>query len=63
MNRRHFLPAAAVSPLLISSLSAKEPRAREKRADVVIVGGVGGCAAALAAAHAGRSVLLTEETN
>jgi hypothetical protein len=64
MNRRHFLTAAAVSPLLTSSLSANEPLAREKRADVVIVGGgVGGCAAALAAAHGGRSVLLTEETD
>ena len=37
---------------------------REFAADVVIVGGgVGGCAAALAAARSGRSVILTEETN
>src|SRR5689334_5812351 len=63
MNRRHFLTAAAVAPLLTSS-SANEPRSREKRADVVILGGgVGGCAAALAAARAGCSVLLTEETD
>jgi hypothetical protein len=64
MNRRHFLTAAAVTPLLIYSSSATEPRSREKRADVVIIGGgVGGCAAALAAARAGCSVLLTEETD
>ena len=64
MNRRHFLAAAALSPLLTHSIPANEPRAREKRADIVIIGGgVGGCAAALAAARAGRSVLLTEETD
>jgi hypothetical protein len=64
MNRRHFLTAATLSPLLTTSLFAKETRAREKRVDVVIVGGgVGGCAAALAAARSGRSVLLTEETD
>lgn len=64
MNRRHFLSAAALSPLLTTSLFAKETRAREKRADVVIIGGgVGGVAAALAAARAGRSVLMTEETD
>lgn len=64
MNRRHFLTTAALSPLLTASFSAAESRAREKHADVVIIGGgVGGCAAALAAARAGRSVLLTEETD
>ena len=64
MNRRHFLTAAALSPLLTRSNLANESRAHEKRADVVIIGGgVGGCAAALAAARAGRSVLLTEETD
>ncbi len=60
MNRRHFLATAALAPLL----TANEPRARERRADVVILGGgVGGCAAALAAARAGCSVILTEETD
>jgi hypothetical protein len=64
MNRRHFLTTAALSPFLTSSLNANESRARERRADVVILGGgVGGCAAALAAARAGCSVLLTEETD
>jgi len=35
-----------------------------QRADILIVGGgVGGCAAALAAAEAGRQVILTEESS
>jgi hypothetical protein len=64
MNRRHFLTTAALSPLLVPSLPANETPAREKRADVVILGGgVGGCAAALAAARAGKSVVMTEETD
>jgi hypothetical protein len=64
MNRRRFLSVAAVSPILTTTLFAKEARAREVRADVVIVGGgVGGCAAALAAAQGGRTVVLTEETD
>ena len=38
--------------------------AREVRTEVLIVGGgVGGCAAALACAEAGRRVVLTEETD
>lgn len=37
---------------------------RERRAEIVILGGgIGGCAAALAAARAGRRVILTEETD
>ncbi len=64
MNRRRFLTTAGLSPFLTSSLRANESRARERRADVVIIGGgLGGCAAALAAARAGCSVLLTEETD
>ena len=44
--------------------SWKLPSFREARADVVIVGGgVGGCAAALAAARGGLRVILTEETD
>src|SRR5579884_1101879 len=64
MNRRRFLTTAAPSPFLTFSLHANESRSRERRADVVIIGGgVGGCAAALAAARAVCSVLLTEETD
>jgi hypothetical protein len=64
MNRRHFLAATALSPFLTPSIFANESRAREKSAHIVIIGGgVGGCAAALAAARAGRSVVLTEETD
>jgi hypothetical protein len=65
MNRRTFLGASGVLPLsLYFPLRAQVPRASELRADVVIIGGgVGGCAAALAAARAGKRVILTEETD
>ena len=64
MNRRAFLALSAITPLA-TTLPAfgQEPktRLRELKADVVILGaGVGGCAAALAAAKAGLSVILTE---
>ncbi|MCG6199607.1 FAD-dependent oxidoreductase, partial [Anoxybacillus sp. LAT_38] len=37
---------------------------RELHADLVVIGGgVGGCAAALAAAKLGRTVVMTEETS
>ena len=43
---------------------AKGARARELQADVVIIGGgLGGCAAALAAARNGLRVIMTEETD
>ena len=43
---------------------ANEPPDREIECEVLVVGGgMGGVAAALAAARAGRSVLLTEETD
>jgi hypothetical protein len=65
MRRRTFLQSAALFPLAVTArLSGAECRARELRADVVIIGGgTGGVAAALAAARAGRSVILTEETD
>jgi hypothetical protein len=45
-----------------ASRAPLEPRDRELRADLVIVGGsLGGCAAALAALRGGLSVILTEE--
>lgn len=41
-----------------------EPVIREAKCDVLIIGGgVGGCAAAIAAARMGRSVIMTEETD
>ena len=44
--------------------SAKQVGAKEMAADLVIIGGgVGGCAAALAAARNGLRVILTEETD
>ena len=67
MNRRAFLSLSATSPLVgylpaFAQKLKREPR--EAKADVVILGGgVGGCAAALAAARAGASVILTEETD
>ncbi|MCX6956042.1 MAG: FAD-dependent oxidoreductase, partial [Verrucomicrobia bacterium] len=74
MIRRTFLrragllvPAALALPSLTraqTAPAAKAPPARELSADLVIVGGgVGGCAAALAAARAGLRVILTEETD
>lgn len=45
------------------SVRAAETKAQELRADVAIIGGgLGACAAALAAASLGRQVVLTEET-
>lgn len=69
IDRRTFLAnVAAVAPMLVlSSCATGWPRgslSRERRADVVIIGGgLGGCAAALAAARAGLHVIMTEETD
>ncbi len=69
MRRRTFLKAASAasaSMLTPFSLSASEPdlTGNGARADLVIVGGgLGGCAATLAALRAGLSVVLTEETD
>jgi hypothetical protein len=67
MNRRAFLSLSAISPLA-TWLPAFSQRpgaaARELAADVVILGaGMGGIAAALAAAKLGLKVLLTEEND
>jgi len=57
-NRRRFLQTAGYA--LARSLPAST---REIRCDVAVIGGgVGGCAAALAAARNGMRVILTEET-
>jgi len=63
--RRTFLKTAALLPFTFPPvLHADGPRAKELRADIVIVGGgIGGCAAGLAAARSGHQVILTEETD
>lgn len=77
MNRRNFLTysallggAAAVQGNVVYPVTrvGKAPpsrgAAREFRADVIIIGGgVGGCAAALASCRNGLSVVMTEETD
>lgn len=73
MRRRRFLAASGfgLAGMLAASrggipvaLGSSRLVDREIQADVVIVGGgLGGCAAALAALRAGRSVVLTEPTD
>ncbi len=76
MNRRSFLKhSSLLAPLALGAtprLAAATPapaapsaaRPKEFSADVVVIGGgFGGCAAALAAARNGLRVLLTEETD
>ncbi|MFO1459174.1 MAG: FAD-dependent oxidoreductase [Verrucomicrobiota bacterium] len=70
-SRRLFLRSAAVLPPILAgavtgrwNVEAAGPGEDELAADVVIVGGgVGGCAAAMAACRMGYSVLLTEPTD
>ena len=51
-------PVPALSPVALA------PRPQEMAADLVVIGGgLGGCAAALAAARNGLNVILTEETD
>lgn len=64
MNRRAFLSLSAISPLahLLPAFARRQPDWRELTADVVVVGGgVGGVACALAAARNGLRVIVTEE--
>jgi hypothetical protein len=70
MRRRQFLEgcAAGLASLIAArdgrSVSGSTWRANEIRADIAIIGGgLGGCAAALAALRAGRTVVLTEQTD
>lgn len=78
IGRRDFLKTVGLAaPLILASpgrIAAKEthaapaqslsPRAKEMTKDLVIIGGgLGGCAAALAAARNGLSVIMTEETD
>jgi glycine/D-amino acid oxidase-like deaminating enzyme len=62
MNRRRFLATTAALPWLVREASSRD-WADERRADVVIIGGgLGGCAAALAATSRGLRVIMTEPT-
>lgn len=64
MNRRQFLGALHSAGLLLATASARAARRTEIRADLVIAGGgLGGCAAALAALRNGLRVVLVEETD
>lgn len=67
MDRRQFLRGGALATGLVLVSGGCRLRssagAREVAADVAVIGGgVGGCAAALAACRAGRRVVLAEET-
>ncbi|MBL9169793.1 MAG: FAD-dependent oxidoreductase [Verrucomicrobiales bacterium] len=56
--------ASPVSARSLFEAAARERGRREMTADILIVGGgLGGCAAALAALEAGKHVILTEETD
>ena len=69
IQRREFLKGSGASLLASGFLLAQErrdsePKGREFSADVVIVGGgLGGCAAAIAALRNGLRVIMTEETD
>src|SRR5215831_3481186 len=54
----------AGAPAVPAGAAAKPSAPKELAADLVIIGGgLGGCAAALAAARSGLRVILTEETD
>lgn len=66
ITRRTFVSQLALAgalPVVARDLLAAAPQPAERRADLVVIGGgVGGCAAALAACEAGLRVVMTEET-
>src|SRR5438874_2509830 len=62
LTRRTFIGLSAAAPFL--TFEATTAVGRELQFDVAVIGGgLGGCAAALAAARAGCRVLLSEETD
>lgn len=75
MKRKHFIKSLGIGTGALMSFSGgvagntasdpvRSPAAGEIRSDLVIIGGgMGGCAAALAALRNGLSVTMTEETN
>jgi len=71
MNRRHFLGGSALGLLALEdSVAGRSVRAcssrapRELTADLAVIGGgLGGCAAALAALKLGKTVVMTEPTD
>src|SRR5262245_46828422 len=69
MKRRSFLQLASLlTPaqlkFALGGFTLQRPQPKELRADLVIVGGgTGGCAAALAALRNGLRVIMTEETD
>jgi len=74
LRRRSFLKGLGLAAPIIfaapiafpadENKTAPLPRARELAADVIVIGGgLGGCAAALAAARNGLAVIMTEETD
>ena len=62
-----FLSASVITPTLINatlSTSCKTKTGDELTVDIVVIGGgLGGCAAALAACRLGASVIMTEPTD
>lgn len=64
MNRRTFLAISRAGPWLFCSNPRALAHQSELRADIAVIGGgLGGVAAALAAARRGYSVILSEETD
>ena len=70
MKRRSLLQWAALATVLpskaspLAGLNLQRARPKELNSDLIVIGGgIGGCAAALAAVRNGLRVILTEETD